>query len=60
MPRRNRNAHAPTIDTDELAEHAAQLATELSQAHRITATGWAGPWHATRYFQQVVTINDRP
>jgi len=29
MPRRNRNAHAPAIDTDELAEQAAQLTAEL-------------------------------
>jgi hypothetical protein len=29
MPRRNRNAHAPAIDTEELAAQAAQLAAEL-------------------------------
>jgi hypothetical protein len=30
MPRRNRNAHTPRIDTDELAAQAAQLTTELT------------------------------
>ena len=33
MPRRNRNAHAPAIDTDELAAQAAQLTAELGSAH---------------------------
>jgi hypothetical protein len=33
MPRRNRNAHAPVIDTDELAAQAAQLAAELGSVH---------------------------
>jgi putative protein kinase ArgK-like GTPase of G3E family len=33
MPRRNRNAHAPAIDTDELAAQAAQLAAELGSVH---------------------------
>jgi hypothetical protein len=33
MPRRNRNAHAPVIDTDELAEQAAQLTAELGSLH---------------------------
>ena len=30
MPRRNRNAHAPALDADELADQAARLATELT------------------------------
>ena len=33
MPRRNRNAHAPAIDTDELAAQAAQLTAELASVH---------------------------
>jgi putative protein kinase ArgK-like GTPase of G3E family len=33
MPRRNRNAHAPAIDTDELAAQAAQLTAELGSVH---------------------------
>jgi hypothetical protein len=33
MPRRNRNAHAPAIDADELAAQAAQLAAELGSLH---------------------------
>jgi hypothetical protein len=33
MPRRNRNAHAPAIDADELAAQAAQLAAELGSVH---------------------------
>lgn len=31
MPRRNRNAHAPAPDTDELADQAGRLATELTR-----------------------------
>ena len=30
MPRRNRNAHALTIDADKLADQASQLTTELA------------------------------
>jgi hypothetical protein len=33
MPRRNRNAHAPAIDTDELAAQADRLAAELGSVH---------------------------
>jgi desulfoferrodoxin (superoxide reductase-like protein) len=33
MPRRNRNAHAPAIDADELAAQAAQLTAELGSVH---------------------------
>jgi len=33
MPRRNRKAHPPVIDTDELAAQAAQLTAELGSAH---------------------------
>jgi hypothetical protein len=33
MPRRNRNAHAPAIDADELAAQAAQLTAELGSLH---------------------------
>jgi hypothetical protein len=33
MPRRNRNAHAPAIDTDELAAHADRLTAELGSIH---------------------------
>jgi hypothetical protein len=33
MPRRNRNAHAPAIDTDELAAQAAELTAELASVH---------------------------
>jgi hypothetical protein len=33
MPRRNRNAHAPAIDADELAAQAAQLTADLGSIH---------------------------
>jgi hypothetical protein len=33
MPRRNRNAQAPRIDTDELATQADQLTTEFGQVN---------------------------
>lgn len=42
MPRRNRNAHAPVIDTDELAAQAAQLTAELASVHIDPVTHSAG------------------
>jgi hypothetical protein len=42
MPRRNRNAHAPVIDTDELAAQAAQLTAELGSVHIDLVTHLAG------------------
>ena len=33
MPRRNRNAHAPAIDADELAAQADRLTAELGSVH---------------------------
>jgi hypothetical protein len=42
MPRRNRNAHAPVIDTDELAAQAAQLTAELGSVHIDPVTHLAG------------------
>ena len=35
MPRRNRNAHALTIDADKLADEASQLTTELGRFHSV-------------------------
>jgi hypothetical protein len=37
MPRRNRNAHATTINADELADQAEQLTAELGTVNGITA-----------------------
>ena len=36
MPRRNRNAHALTIDADKLADQASQLTTELGCPAGVT------------------------
>ena len=36
MPRRNRNAHALTIDADKLADQASQLTTELGRFNSVT------------------------
>ena len=36
MPRRNRNAQTPRIDTDELAAQAAQLTAELAATNPAT------------------------
>jgi len=36
MPRRNRNAHALTIDGDKLADQASQLTTELGRFNSVT------------------------
>jgi hypothetical protein len=36
MPRRNRNAHAPRIDADELAAQADQLTAELVATNPMT------------------------
>ena len=36
MPRRNRNAHALTIDADKLADQASQLTTELGSSSDVT------------------------
>jgi hypothetical protein len=36
MPRRNRNAHALTIDADKLADQASQLTTELGCPNGVT------------------------
>ena len=36
MPRRNRNAHALTIDADKLADQASQLTTELGCSNGVT------------------------
>ncbi len=36
MPRRNRNAHALTIDADKLADQASQLTTELGCSSGVT------------------------
>jgi hypothetical protein len=36
MPRRNRNAHALTIDADKLADQASQLTAELGRLHGVT------------------------
>ena len=47
MPRRNRNAGTPRPDRDRLADEAARLARELSQAEQINAVlAWAGSWQA--------------
>jgi len=35
MPRRNRNAHALTIDGDKLADQASQLTTELGRSSSV-------------------------
>ncbi len=41
MPRRNRNAHTPRIDTDDLAAQAAQLTTELTATPFLDEpSGW--------------------
>ena len=47
MPRRNRNAHADRIDTDELAAHAAWLTTDLAATSPSTVlvTGESQLYH---------------
>ena len=35
MPRRNRNAHALTIDADKLADQASQLTTDLGGSSSV-------------------------
>ena len=35
MPRRNRNAHALTIDADKLADQASQLTTDLGRSSSV-------------------------
>jgi hypothetical protein len=47
MPRRNCNAGTPRPDRDRLADEAARLARELSQAEQINAAlAWVDSWQA--------------
>jgi hypothetical protein len=53
MPRRNRNAGAIRLDTDQLAADLAQLAAELRYTAAVTGTGKSGL--LIRYLARTIT-----